>query len=279
MVTSRPSYRSERSRTDDADPFSADHPEPAMLVAYDTGALAEAERDLVADHLAVCSSCVELVRDHRGFAALALGEPGFAFDAERQAVEWSAVQDRLRDKAGAADNQPLLAEVVPLASRQEDEETEPVTQRTYPAVRALRYAVAAALVGVAVALWFLSLERRLALASDPQVNIAYAILQPAKTVRSGASIPVVSLPPGSDLTLILGADWLALDARYGARLLDDAGAELWRADGLAQRGDGTFSFRLPRRFHATGRYRLFIETPREASPRSIYRFAIGGESG
>lgn len=198
------------------------------LVAYRGGQLSQDEKERVQEHLAACPDCTSLLLDLAVFQE----EAGPSASEFEVAAVWRGVRQRAA------------------------ESKERVVPRPPRSPRWLQ-ALAASLLVATAALSFraVTLERRLAEASRPEINTPVEDLR-APVARGAAPAPVtVTLEPGMRLfTLVLVPASRQDYPDYEVTLLRAGGSEVWTGRGFRKNRFGSFSLTLSRGLAGSGEY-------------------------
>ncbi len=240
------------------------HPEPETLFAYQEGGLSAFERDAVADHLAVCRECTELVLDLEAFPAVPLRDPSKAQSAAEEAASRAAFLAMLPrvDQAPPAPAAKVLEMPAPPARRE----------------RRFDWRLAAALVvGVAGAgLWLAGLGNERQGAAGPVVAEG-RLVEPAweHGWRSGETA-AAAMPGGRDPLLLLLAPPEGSAPPWIARLeLPGRAAEDLRIDAVSP--VGAIPLVLPPLGGATGEVVISLRAAGDAAGgtvQAIYRVRL-----
>lgn len=228
-----------------------EHPAVEVLVAYHEGRLPEPEREQVADHLALCAECRELLLDLAGG-----GDPGPPEDPQplsdlEVAAAWEGLRGRLEEKP-AAEATPLR-----LPGRADRETAAPhrpephrAPERTAPPWRRPLALAASLLLGVGL-FWGGSALYR----SWQQASTVLVELFPEEERTRGSEGPAPVPADAERFALVLN---LPLDlepfARYEAEVArgEQVDHRLPPADG----GDGTLRLDLTRDDLPPGKYQV-----------------------
>jgi hypothetical protein len=212
------------------------HPSPEQLIAYHEGRLSCEETEPLQDHLASCRECCNLVLDLDFFCSEASTDlPDSVITAD-----WEA----LREGIGG--------ESFPSAR------SAPFRPRSWPRQLRVAWTLAAALALVSLGLGLRvgSLEKF----ARPTAQIAILDL-PAFVTRdvepSGQKIPAQA----KRVVLLFHLEDAQRFSRYGLRLLDSNGAELFKLSDLGPDRDSSLTVEMPRSWFPQGSSRFVLSGP------------------
>jgi hypothetical protein len=233
----------------------ARHPRPEVLVAYAERELPPVEAERVADHLAVCRACGELLQDYVDFPLTAApAETGSTAEAEVESA-WERLRPRLREPASGN------FRVLPFAAR----------SRRRTARRRLAVLAASAVLAVgaaAVAGWVV---RRPA-----AVEVAVIDLYPLSEVERGAGTDAAAAGWAGPVVVRLNAPGSAAGQSYRVEIVrrDPPPTTTWRLDRLRQRSPGEIAFELRPGVLSPGSYRIRL-TGNRSGAIAEYQLVVG----
>ncbi len=228
----------------------AGHPDPDELADYSLGALPPAEMERLAEHLALCAGCAQVVLD---LTAILRAEPAAtAAPPAELDREWERLAARLR-----------------LQEEEEATGPKPAERRATPFPRSLppaagSWALAASLLLAAGLLaWGVSQHRELAQTGQPSADVALLNLNPlgvgTPTERSGERLPEAVPPAGATVALLLNLGELRTFPSYGIELRAPDGSLAWQETGALRAASGQFLLEIPRQsLAAAGTYRVEV---------------------
>jgi hypothetical protein len=253
------------------------------------GELSQAERELIADHLIVCSDCVEeyrLLRELKPWAERAalsafeselvvqpasvlLGKedrivphrPSWAqrltgFFHARSATYAVAAVLLVISLAGAAWIISLKRENARIAARF-NEQLAARDQASGSLADARRELEETARRAAQQQTEIAELRRNIDELSRPQVNVPIADLEQQGDRGGGSGLTTVTAPAGANIfTLILHVSNEPSFPDYALEVIDGRSQRISRAQGLRKTQFGTFTVALPRRLLPAGKYRL-----------------------
>jgi hypothetical protein len=233
------------------------HPDPDELADYCLQALPPEEMDRLAEHLAACASCAQVVLD---LMAILTAEPGAGA------------------AAGAGERAELDRQWERLAPRLQA--AEPSARRALPRGQgAWALALAASLLlSAGLLVWGVSQHRQLAQTGEPRADVAFLGLAPLATgERSAEHLPQTVPTAGARIVLQLDLANFTKFPRYGMELRAPDGSLAWQTTGALQASTGQFVLEIPRRsLTATGTYHVLLSGLGDREPVRLaeYAFAV-----
>lgn len=219
------------------------HPTPELLAAYHEDRLPPEKEGEIQEHFVECAECPELMLDLDRFAS-----------KEIPASLMEDLSDTRVDRAWRRLRRQLLADI---------------TVPRFPRPRLLwlkRPALAWGMVGVllpsTVGLggWAVSLNGKLRLQKEPELNAPFATVFP-EVVRRGSVEPREVRVPADAWKVVLAFDppvEKAVSADYRLEIREPGGKDVWKRAGLRKNEDGWFSVGLPRHFLEEGEYTIRV---------------------
>lgn len=227
----------------------AAHPSLDEIAAYHAGSLRPSEETRLQDHFVACRRCADLLLERDELAQLV--DEAEAAPAPEVAADWEALRARLpQDRTPDLEERRPGRTAAPLPARR---------RRSSPFwLPALAASLLVATLGLAA--WNVSLQRRLAEVSGPQVNAPIEELAPA--ARGAAGDTVLDLAPGARLyTLVLRPAEAPIGGGWAVEIARPDGGVVWRGEGLEPNEFGSFSLTLPRGLVGEGDYRIHLRGP------------------
>ncbi len=217
------------------------HPDPERLVRYHEGVLDMSERDLVAEHLARCRDCADLVLDLATLAAEfdALAELPITHGDTARSETWQVMRGRLNATPKDAPGPP--------------DRRAPSNRH---AGRWRSHLATAALLLLGLGLGFLGAPRQV---QESVVGNLELVELRSETLRSGTESPLnrLSFTESTDhIGLILSTPRAPTHSAHSCEIIDQTGRAIWSTDRLEPTEFGTFTLLLSREAMPTGRYRI-----------------------
>jgi hypothetical protein len=231
------------------------HPDPDELADYCLQALPLEEMDRLADHLAACASCAQVVLDLMAILTAGPGAGTAAAAGER--AELDRQWERLAPRLQAA---------------------EPSARRALPPGQgAWALALAASLLlSAGLLAWGVSQHRQLAQTGEPRADVAFLGLEPLATgERSGGRLPPAVPAAGATIVLQLDLADFTKFPRYGMELRAPDGSLAWQTTGALQASTGQFVLEIPRRsLTVTGTYHVVLSGLGDREPVRLAEYAF-----
>lgn len=255
-----------------------------MLTSAAAGDLNREQREEVADHLAICSSCATEYRSIRSLKSWAASEPvvsrrfgesrlfTFYIPAALAAMflilalllgAWLVSQRR--------ENQRLVAQV-----NEKELATAEANRRAEQAEAALRTAEEKPTPGPSATETPKGSSQIKDRLDQPLANVPIFELEPRGSTRSSAGdVATLEAPSYTRLiTLILHVNGQLSPDAYSLEVLDKAGRSIWVSRGLRKNSYNNFTVALPRRTFPAGDYQLRLYSLRNGRREKVEEYAI-----
>jgi anti-sigma factor RsiW len=253
-----------------------EHPAVEVLAAYHEGRLPEAEQERVADHLALCTACRELLLDLAKGADLGPAEGTQPLSDRDVAAAWEGVRGRLEEEPGAkpaSRAEPLRPPGPTAREPAASPRTEPrrAPERTAPPRRRPLALAASLLLGVGL-FWGASALYR----SWQQANTVLVELSPEEERTRGSEGSATVPADAKRFALILNLPEGEPVVPYEAEVA--RGEQVVLRPPPVDRGDGTLRLDLTRDDLPPGDYRvrLFGGAGSARAEVATYEFEVEG---
>jgi len=268
-------------------------PSEEMLTSAASGDLSREQREQVADHLAICSSCAKEYRAIRSLKPWAQTEPAFSgrFGESRlftfyipaalaalflilalllgvwlvsQRRENERLVAQVSEKESATAEANRRAEQAEAARRVAQEELNRRAGEEKPSQRTPETETPKG-----------SSQTRNRL-DQPLANVPIFELEPGGSTRSGGGDAVTLEAPSYTrlITLILHVNGPLSPDAYTLEVLDRTGQSIWVSRGLRRNSYNNFTVALPRRTFPAGDYRLRLYSLRDGRREKVEEYAI-----
>lgn len=210
-----------------------EHPDPEVLLEYHLHTFPPEDEEVIADHLARCAECAQLVLDYDRLGTPLLPAEQAPSRAELEQA-WRRFGERRSLGKGSSGR---LAQASPWAL------------------------AASLLLSVGLFFWGNAAHQRLKESDRPEARVAHAYLDPQgqKAERAGeAPERIVLRPEIEQLSLSLGLASIPTADRYRMELRSGDGRLLWSDPKVPREESGLFGVVLPRRFLEPGQYTIRI---------------------
>ncbi len=224
------------------------HPDVDMWIAYHGGDLPGNDEDRLRGHLAKCPACVSLVLDLAAFSGI--HDDRAEVSEFEMAAAWRALRASLHE-APPREAPPRQAPPRQAPPR--------LAERRVP----LPLALAASLLVGALGLTFWGLEHRsaeglrnrVAVLSEPHLNLSISDLEPNMATRSGGIADPEEVSRG-DFSVLIMLPTETFET-YQVEIVGDENQVVWASPALAPHADlGTLTVGLPPGFLEPGDYRV-----------------------
>lgn len=244
------------------------------------GELSRSEREMIADHLALCSDCAQEYRLLRRLKPLVTTQPGWPrrlIGAFSPGLAAYAVATALLvlSLACAVWVIMLRRENARMTARLEEQlsNRDQISQSLAETRRQLEEVMRRA---EEQRKEIAEMRRSVDDLSQPQVNVPIADLE-LQDVRGGAGggVSTVAAPAGANLfLLILHVAGGPPFSDYALEISDGQGQRVWRARGLRRSQEDTFTVALQRRLLPAGQYRLRLFGLRAGKSESVGDYTL-----
>lgn len=264
-----------------------------MLTSAASGDLSRKQREDVADHLAICSSCAKEYRSIRSLKSWIDGEPAisrrfgdsrlftFYIPAALAAMflilalllgVWLVLQRRENQRLVAQINEKELA----TAEANRRAEQAEAARRAAPEELNRRTAEEKPSPGTGGTETPKGSSQTRDRLDQPLANVPIFELEPRGSTRSGGGDAVTLEAPSYTrlITLILHVNGQLSSDAYSLEVLDWAGRSIWASRGLRKNSHNNFTVALPRHKFPAGHYQLRLYSLRDGRREKVEEYAI-----